>query len=160
MAVHARPFFYWSYYAVLLLWILLVPNAFSFVLIAFVLVDLLATRTLDRCLTRKSIVETLEKTGASMGGIESLLESLYERCVLLPSLFVRQITLFYCLLLQIHSFCRSVQFSYGVTDAHWLFLLFGGHAATQSVRDRYVQIALFLLLYGWLRVLRFHLGKS
>ena len=138
----------------LLLWILLIPNALSFALIAFALLDLLATRTLDRCFTRKSIVETLERAGASTGAIESLLESLYERCVLVPSLCLRQLTLFYCFLLQIHSFCRSVRFSYGVSDPHWLFALFGGHAEASSIRDRYVQIVLFVILYGFLRVLQ------
>ena len=136
----------------LLLWVLLIPNAFSFGLIAFALLDLLSTRTLDRCFTRKSIVETLERAGASTGAIETLLESLYERCVLVPSLFLRQLTLFYCFLLQIHSFCRSVRFSYGVSDPRWLFALFGGHGEASSVRDRYVQIVLFIVLYGFLRV--------
>ena len=97
-------------------------------------------------------MQSMDVSSMETGVLDSLFESLYERCVLLPSQKVRRFTLFYCLLLQIHGFIGSTGITYEVESRRWLFYLFGGHVTNVAMRDRYIQLLLFAALYSIYRV--------
>lgn len=149
---HHRPVLYFAYYVILLVWVFLFPNLFSFGLVIWIIIDILLTFTSDHYLTRSLVMQSMDVSSMETGVLDSLFESLYERCVLLPSQKVRRFTLFYCLLLQIHGFIGSTGITHEVESRRWLFYLFGGHVTNVAMRDRYIQLLLFAALYAIYRV--------
>ena len=147
-----RPVLYFAYHVILLVWVFLFPNLLSFGLIVWIIIDILSTFTSDHYLTRSLVMDSMDVSSMEVGVLDSLFESLFERCVLLPSQKVRRFTLFYCLLLQIHGFLASTGLVHEVKSKQWLFYLFGGHVSDIAARDRYIQLLLFAALYAIYRV--------
>ena len=148
-----RPFFYSIYYVLLLLWVFLFPSIFSFPLVLLALIDLLLTRTSDRLITRQYIMTYVQshvaKENSHEGLVDMVLESLLERCVLLPNSVWRFATLAYVFFLQLHSFFASVGVTYGVSAPKWLLALFGNHIGAAYARDKYIQLLLLCALYAY-----------
>lgn len=155
-----RPIFYSLYYVLLLLWVFLFPSVFSFPLVLLALVDLLLTRTSDRLITRQYIMTYLQSHTSQEsqegcqedhhdGLVDMVLESLLERCVLLPNALWRLITLAYVFLLQLHTFFASVDVTYGVVAPRWLLALFGNRLGTVYAHDKYIQLLLLCALYAY-----------
>lgn len=156
-----RPVFYSLYYVILLLWVFLFPSVFSFPLVLLALVDLLLTRTSDRLITRQYIMTYLQSHTSPQdnqeghqedhhdGLVDMVLESLLERCVLLPNALWRLITLAYLFLLQLHSFFASVDVTYGISAPRWLLALFGNRLGAAYAHDKYIQLLLLCALYAY-----------
>ena len=158
-----RPIFYYGYYCILLAWMYFYPSILSLPLIFFIFMDLLFTHTSDYYMNRQFVMQYINTELGSvednMGTIEVILESLYERCVLLPNTIWRTITLYYTIFIQINSFLGTISFSYGISypSDYFLFVLYGNHVGTGFRNDCYGQILLFtgLLFYSFVYFLLF-----
>lgn len=149
---------------ILLLWVFLFPSILSFPVLLLVVVDLLLTRPSNRLITRAFIMDYLKtqrvEGSAHAGKIDMVLESLYERCVLLPNAPWRLLTLLYIFCLQVHSFFGSVGFTYGASSPKWLFALFGNRLGARFAGDKYIQFVLLCAAYGYSLVVVWHTNHT
>lgn len=141
-----RPIFYYGYYIILLLWMVFYPSLPSFLGVLWIMIDLAFTRTSNYCITRQTVMNSIhsEVREDNAGVTELILESLYERCILLPNQHWRFFTLIITLLVQLHSFIGVNNVSYGISDSHWIFILFGNHVGESYSHDKYYQFLLFV----------------
>lgn len=121
------------------------PSLPSFLGVLWILIDLGLTRTSNYCVTRQTVMNSIhsEVQEYNAGVTELILESLYERCILLPNQHWRFFTLMITVLVQLHSFIGVNDVSYGITDSHWIFILFGNHIGESYTYDKYYQFLLF-----------------
>ena len=159
LSLISRPLFFFGYYAILLFWIYRYPSSFSFLLLFFIFVDMILTKTSNKSVSRKTIVDMikLEMKESNTGVIEFILESLYERCILLPNQTWRLLTLLYCVIVQASSFIASQLNATISWSPHLLFILFGNHIGSTFNQDKFIQFLLFAAIFLYYQVsLRFY----
>lgn len=143
--VYSTPILLVIYYSLFLLWIVLYPSFFSFGFLIFVLVDIVLCKQSNRSMKRQDAIRTLLECEGTDS--DATLNSLSSRLIILPNLLWRNLTLWYCLLVQLNSFFGSVSFCYFIGSERVLVALFGNHIGDHFSFDRYAQLIIMILLY-------------
>lgn len=143
--VYSTPILLVIYYSLFLLWIVLYPSFFSFGFLIFVLVDIVLCKQSNRSMKRQDAIRTLLECEGTDS--DATLNSFSSRLIILPNLLWRNLTLWYCLLVQLNSFFGSVSFCYFIGSERALVALFGNHIGDHFSFDRYAQLIIMILLY-------------